>query len=177
MSLAHTLLGLLEDHPRHGYELKHLYDERFGGSQEVKFGQVYTTLARMRRDGLVDISAVESGAGPERKLYLVTPSGVADLERWLGEPEPPETYGRKILFSKVVLALMSGRPAHEILDTQRAAHLIRMRELTERKRRGDLADALACDFELFHLEADIKWIELAGARVERIAAELDEETS
>jgi len=176
MSLAHTLLGLLEDHPRHGYELKHLYDERFGGSQEVKFGQIYTTLARMRRDGLVDISAVESGAGPERKLYLVTPSGVADLERWLGEPEPPETYGRKVLFSKVVLALMSGRPADEILDTQRAAHLIRMRELTERKRQGDLADALACDFELFHLEADIKWIELAGARVERIAAELDEET-
>ena len=175
MSLAHTLLGLLEDHPRHGYELKHLYDERFGGSQEVKFGQIYTTLARMRRDGLVDISAVESGAGPERKLYLVTPSGVADLARWLGEPEPPETYGRKVLFSMVVLALMSGRPADEILDTQRAAHLSRMRELTERKRQGDLADALACDFELFHLEADIKWIELAGARVERIAAELDEE--
>ena len=75
MSLAHTLLGLLEDHPRHGYELKHLYDERFGGSQEVKFGQIYTTLARLRRDGLVDIAAVESGAGPERKLYLVTPDG------------------------------------------------------------------------------------------------------
>ena len=73
-----------------------------------------------------------------------------------------------VLFSKVVLALMSGRPAHEILDTQRAAHLVRMRELTERKRTGDLADALACDFELFHLDADIKWIELAGARVERV---------
>ncbi len=177
MSLAHALLGLLEDHPRHGYELKHLYDERFGGSYEVKFGQIYTTLARMRRDGLVDIAAVESGAGPERKLYLVTPTGVADLERWLSEAEPPETYGRKVLFSKVVLALMSGRPAHEILDAQRAAHLVRMRELTERKRDGDLADALACDFELFHLEADIKWIELAGARVERIAAELGKETS
>jgi len=176
MSLPHTLLGLLEDHPRHGYELKHLYDDRFGGSQEVKFGQIYTTLARLRRDGLVDIAAVESGAGPERKLYLVTPAGVADLERWLAEPEPPETYGRKALFSKVVLALMSGRPADEILDTQRSAHLVRMRELTERKRTGDLADALACDFELFHLEADIKWIELAGARVERVAAELGEET-
>jgi DNA-binding PadR family transcriptional regulator len=176
MSLARTLIGLLEDRPRYGYELKHLYDDRFGGSQEVKFGQVYTTLARLRRDGLVDIAAVESGAGPERKLHVVTPAGVADLERWLGEPEPPETYGRKVLFSKVVLALMSGRPADEILDTQRAAHLVRMRELTERKRQGDLADALACDFELFHLEADIKWIELAGARVDRIAAELDEET-
>ena len=83
MSLARTLLGLLEDHPRYGYELKHLYDGRFGGSHEVKFGQIYTTLARLRRDGLVDIAAVESGAGPERKLYLVTPDGVADLERWL----------------------------------------------------------------------------------------------
>jgi DNA-binding PadR family transcriptional regulator len=116
MSLARTLIGLLEDRPRYGYELKHLYDDRFGGSQEVKFGQVYTTLARLRRDGLVDIAAVESGAGPERKLHVVTPAGVADLERWLGEPEPPETYGRKVLFSKVVLALMSGRPADEIRD-------------------------------------------------------------
>jgi DNA-binding PadR family transcriptional regulator len=176
MSLGHTLLGLLEDRPRHGYELKHLYDDRFGGSQQVRFGQIYTTLARLRRDGFVDISAVESGAGPERKLYLVTPSGVADLERWLAEPEAPETFGRKVLFSKVVLALMSGRPAHQILDAQRATHLVRMRELTERKRRGDLADALSCDFELFHLDADLRWIELAGARVEQIGAELREGT-
>jgi hypothetical protein len=67
---------------------------------------------------------------------------------------------------------MSGRSAVEVLDAQRATHLVRMRELTERKRVGDLTDALACDFELFHLEADLRWIELAGKRVERLGQEL-----
>lgn len=172
VSIGHGLLGLLEKRPRHGYELKRLYDERFGASQPVKFGQVYTTLARLRRDQMVDIAGVETGGGPERKLYVITPAGVADLEKWLLEPEAPALHGRNPLFTKVILALMSGRPAHEVLDSQRAAHLRRMRELTERKRTGDLADALACDFELFHLEADVRWIELAGKRVERLRAEL-----
>lgn len=167
MSLSYALLGLLEERPRHGYELKHLYDERFGPGRAVKFGQIYATLARLQRDGWVDIAAVESGAGPDRKLYLVTSEGVADLERWLREPQTPEPPGRKALFTKVVLALMSGRSAAEVLDIQRAAHLVRMRELTERKRTSDLTDMLALDFELFHLEADLRWIETAGARVER----------
>ncbi len=59
-----------------------------------------------------------------------------------------------------------------MLDAQRTMHLVRMRELTERKRAGDLTDALACDFELFHLEADLRWIELAGGRVDRLRHEL-----
>jgi DNA-binding PadR family transcriptional regulator len=174
MSLGHALLGLLEKNPRHGYELKRLYDDRFGASQPVKFGQIYATLARLRRDGMVDIAAVEAGGGPERKLYLVTPDGVADLERWLQEPQAPEGFGRKVLYSKVVLALMSGRSAAEILDAQRAVHLVRMRELTDRKRAGDLVDALASDFELFHLEADLRWIGLAGDRVESLRGLLSE---
>jgi DNA-binding PadR family transcriptional regulator len=174
MSLGHALLGLLEKNPRHGYELKRLYDDRFGASQPVKFGQIYATLARLRRDGMVDIAAVEAGGGPDRKLYLVTPDGVADLERWLQEPQAPETFGRKELFTKVVLALMTGRSAAEILDAQRAVHLTRMRELTERKRAGDMADAFASDYEIFHLEADLRWIELAGDRVESLRASLTE---
>jgi len=172
MSLGYALLGLLEDRPRHGYDLKRLYDGRFGGSQPVKFGQVYSTLARLRRDGLIDMAAVESGEGPDRKLYVITSQGVMDLERWLAEPEPPPGFGRKALFTKVVLSLMSGRSTVEVLDAQRAMHLVRMRELTERKRAGDLTDALACDFELFHLEADLRWIELAGGRVDRLRHEL-----
>ncbi len=172
MSLGHAFLGLLEDRPRHGYELKHLYDGRFGPSQPIKFGQVYATLSRLRRDGLVDIDSVEAGGGPDRKVYVITPAGVTDLERWLREPEPPSGFGRKALFTKVVLALMSGRSAAEVLDAQRATHLARMRELTERKRASDLTEAMACDFELFHLEADLRWIELAGRRVERLRREL-----
>jgi len=172
MALSHVLLGLLEGRQRYGYELKQLYDERFGASQPVKFGQVYATLARLRRDGLVDIAAVESGDGPDRKVYVITPEGVADLERWIVEPQQPAAFGRTALFSKVAVALLSGRPAAEVLDIQRAAHLVRMRELTDRKRVGDAMDALVCDYELFHLEADLRWIELAGARVDHLRTEI-----
>lgn len=176
MSVGYVFLGLLEDRPRYGYDLKREYDERFARSRPLKFGQVYATLARLLRDRLVDIEAVEPGAGPERKLYAITPRGVIDLERWLTEPEPPEPHLQSVLFTKVVLALLSGRSAADVLDTQRGAHLARMRELTETKRSGDLADALVADYALFHLEADLRWIEMAGARLDRLRDRLGKET-
>jgi DNA-binding PadR family transcriptional regulator len=166
MSFGHTLLGLLEDGPQHGYELKHRYDEHFPGARPLPFGQVYATLARLHRDGMVDIAAVESGAGPDRKLYVITPAGVTDLERWIDEPTPAG-FVRNELFSRVVVALISGRSPAAVLDNQRASHLARMRSVTERRRTADLIDAMACDFELFHLEADVKWIEHAGRRLEK----------
>lgn len=76
MTLTHAFLGLLEDGPRHGYELKHRYDQELYLSRPIPFGQVYATLARLARDGLVDVSGVESGSGPDRKLYVITPAGV-----------------------------------------------------------------------------------------------------
>ena len=172
MSVGYALLGLLESRPRYGYELKREYDERFAQARPLKFGQVYATLARLLRDGRIGIEAVEAGAGPERKLYAITPTGVADLERWLAEPEPPEPHLQSVLFSKVVLSLLSGRSAAEVLDTQRAAHLVAMRDLTRRKQAGDLVDALVADYGLFHLEADLRWIELAGARLEKLDKEI-----
>jgi DNA-binding PadR family transcriptional regulator len=172
MAVGYVLLGLLEDRPRHGYDLKREYDERFARARPLKFGQVYATLARLLRDGRVSIEAVESGEGPERKLYAITETGVTDLERWLGEPEPPEPHLQSVLFTKIVLALLSGRSGAEVLDTQRAAHLARMRELTRAKASGDLADALVADYALFHLEADLRWIELAAARLDRLGKEI-----
>ena len=74
-----------------------------------------------------------------------------------------------MLFSKVVLALMLGRPADRYLDTQRAAHLQRMRELTEIKRSGGLMDGLLADHGLFHLDADLRWIDVTSARLEALA--------
>ena len=167
VSFGHALLGLLESGPRHGYELKHRFDEHFPAPRPLPFGQIYATLARLRRDGLVDVAAVESGAGPDRKLYVITSAGVADLERWLDEPSSPTVPVRSDLFVKVVVALVSGRDPAAVLDTQRTAHLVRMRELTERRRTADLVGAMACDHELFHLEADVRWIEHAGERLAR----------
>ncbi len=168
MSFGHAVLGLLEERPQHGYELKHRYDEHFPGTRPFPFGQVYATLARLHRDGLVDIAAVEAGAGPDRKLYVITPAGVSELQHWIDEPTPAG-FVRSELFSRVVVALISGRSPAAVLDEQRAAHLVRMREVTERRRNADLVGAMACDFELFHLEADVKWIEHAARRLEKQA--------
>src|SRR5438034_1378037 len=78
MSLvAHGLLGLLEDRPKHGYELRRSFDERLAGSRPLRSGQVYSTLGRLERDGRVDEVGGEQGPGPERRLYAITKSGSA----------------------------------------------------------------------------------------------------
>ena len=136
MTVPLTLLGLLEREPSHGYDLKRDYDAYFGRGKPLPFGQVYATLGRLARDGKVVAADAEPGAGPDRKRYVITDQGVTEVEAWLAEPVAPEPHLQTVLFVKVVLALMSGRSAEEYLDTQRAAHLQRMRELTELKRTG-----------------------------------------
>ena len=169
MSISHALLGLLENGPRHGYELKHTYDEKFGQDKPLHYGQVYATLSRLLRDGLVEVSGVLPGDGPDRKSYTITAAGVTDVDAWLHTPEKPELYLQNTMYTKVVLALLSGRGAAELLDSQRAAHLRVMRELTGRKASGDLTDILICDHALFHLEADLRWLELTTARLDALA--------
>jgi hypothetical protein len=94
---------------------------------------------------------------------------VADVEKWLAQPERPEPYLQSVLYTKVVLALLTGRAAADLLDTQRHEHLRLMRDLTRRKTGGDLADQLVCDHALFHLEADLRWLELTAARLGQLA--------
>jgi DNA-binding PadR family transcriptional regulator len=172
MSIGHTLLGLLETGPRHGYDLKRAYDERFGQDRQLPYGQVYSTLSRLLRNGLVEVTGVEAGDGPDRKRYAITDAGVTDVVGWLATAEKPDPYLHNTLYAKVVLALLSGRSASEVLDVQRAEHLRAMRELTRRKADGDLADALICDHALFHLEADLRWLELTAARLDALAGEV-----
>lgn len=165
MSVPLTLLGLLEREPSHGYELKRDYDAYFGRGRPLPFGQVYATLGRLARDGKVAAADSEPGAGPDRKRYAITELGVRDVEAWLAEPVEAEPHLQTVLFAKVVLSLMLGRPAERYLDSQRAAHLQRMRELTDVKRTGSLVDALLADHGLFHLEADLRWIDVTTARL------------
>jgi DNA-binding PadR family transcriptional regulator len=172
VSVPDTLLGLLEQEPSHGYELKRAYDDRFGSDRPLPFGQVYATLGRLERDGQVEVAGVEPGGGPERKRYAITSDGVRRLETWLSQPEPPEPHLQSVMFAKVVLALVSGRSAGGYLDAQRAAHLARMRDLTEQRRHANLAERLVADYALFHLEADLRWIDLAAARIDQLAKEI-----
>jgi DNA-binding PadR family transcriptional regulator len=169
MSVPLTLLGLLEREPSHGYDLKRDYDTYFGRGKPLPFGQVYATLSRLARDGKVMIGEVEPGGGPERKRYVITERGATEVEAWLTEPVEAEPHLQTVLFAKVVLALMLGRPAEEYLDTQRGAHLQRMRELAELKRSGNLVDALLADHGLYHLEADLRWIDTTAARLDALA--------
>lgn len=171
MSVGHTLLGLLQSGPRHGYDLKRAYDERFGHDHPLHYGQVYSTLARLLKNGLVEVES-EPGDGPERKRYAVTSAGVTDVSSWLAQPEKPEPYLQSALYTKVVLALLTGHDAADLLDAQRTEHLRLMRELTRRKGDGDLADQLICDHALFHLEADLRWLELTAARLDQLAADV-----
>ena len=169
MSVPFALLGLLEREPSHGYDLKRDYDAFFGRGKPLPFGQVYATLSRLARDGKVTPGELEPGAGPERKRYVITDMGKADIEEWLDEPVEPEPHLQTVLFVKVVLALMLGRSAERYLETQRRAHQQRMRELTALKRSGSTVDALLADHGLFHLEADLRWIELTTARLDVLA--------
>jgi DNA-binding PadR family transcriptional regulator len=168
MSVPLTLLGLLEREPSHGYDLKRDYDLYFGRSRPLPFGQVYGTLARLARDGKVITAGAEPGEGPDRKRYVITELGATEVDSWLAEAVPAEPHLQTVLFAKVVLSLMLDRPAEAYLDTQRRAHLQRMRELTEIKRSGELVDGLLADHGLFHLEADLRWIDTTSARLEQL---------
>jgi DNA-binding PadR family transcriptional regulator len=172
MNVPLALLGLLDREPSHGYDLKRDYDAYFGRGKPLPFGQVYATLARLARDGKVVVGEVEPGAGPDRKRYVITEAGKSEVERWLTEPIEPEPHLQTALFAKVVLALMLGRSAEDYLDTQRSAHLQRMRALTELKRTGSFVDALLADHALFHLEADLRWIDTTAARLDALTAHL-----
>lgn len=172
MSVPLTLLGLLEREPSHGYDLKRDYDTYFGRTKPLPFGQVYATLARLSRDGKVVPGEIEAGDGPDRKRYSITPEGKQEFETWLAEPIEPEPHLQTVLFAKVVLALMLGRSAVKYLDVQRAAHLQRMRQLTEQKRNDNLVGVLLADHGLFHLEADLRWIDMTAARLPLLAQEV-----
>ena len=172
MNVSYALLGLLEPAPSHGYELKRAYDGHFGSDRPLAFGQVYATLGRLERDGQVTIDGTQAGGGPERKRYAITAPGRAAVDTWLRTPEPPEPHLQTVLFAKVVLALLSGRSAEVFLDAQRAEHLARMRDLTSRRRDGALGDKLLADYGLFHLEADLRWIDLTTSRLSDLAKEV-----
>lgn len=173
MSVSYALLGLLEQEPNHGYELKRQYDQYFGRDKPLPYGQVYSTLSRLARDGRVLAEGHAPGEGPERKLYAITGEGEVALAAWLAKPEAPEPHLQTVLAVKVILALLLERPAPAYLDAQRHAHLKRMRELTTLRREAPLVDALLADHAIFHLEADLRWIELTSARLDQLAKELN----
>jgi hypothetical protein len=172
MSIGLTLLGLLERGPWHGYDLKRAYDERFGQDRPLHYGQVYSTLARLLKNGLVEADGTRRRRAGAQAVRDHRPPGVTDVER-TGSPRPrspSSTCRTRSTRRSSSPCCPAGAP--EVLDIQRAAHLRTMRELTRRKNDGDLADQLICDHALFHLEADLRWLELTAARLDQLAKEV-----
>src|SRR5581483_3933288 len=172
MGVPQALLGLIEPEPSHGYQLKREYDALFGRDRPLPFGQMYSTLGRLQRAGVVLVDGPLPGDGPDRKCYTITESGVTHLEHWLTEPEPPQPHLQPTLYAKVVIALLSDRPAETYLDRQRAAHLARMQELNRMRRAGPFSRTLLADYGLFHLEADLRWIDVTVARLDQLGKEI-----
>jgi DNA-binding PadR family transcriptional regulator len=171
MSLGGMVLGLLEQASGHGYDLKTRHDQHFG-TRRLALPQVYATLSRLERDGAVAVAGVERSGGPDRTVYSVTPSGVRKLESWLVEPESSAAYLQSTVFTKVVLALLSGRDPRAVVDVQRTAQREQMRQLTADKNGASLERTLALDLALFHLEADLRWLDHTEARLDALTEEI-----
>jgi DNA-binding PadR family transcriptional regulator len=169
MSVKYALLALLERGPRHGYGLKHEFEARLGQAWPLNVGQVYTTLARLERDGLV-APEPEAGDDGERRAFRITGPGRAALADWLATPVPRDALARDELLVKVLAALEEGPAATVgVLQAQRTATLERLQRLTRAKaeaaRRDELARLLAVDLLIAHAEADAAWLDRCQARV------------
>jgi DNA-binding PadR family transcriptional regulator len=166
MPLGEVLLGVLVDGPAHGYDLKRAHDERFPASRTLAYGQVYATLARIERADLVEILETRQGNGPERTVYSLTDAGAVRLRSWLEATEEPGAYAADELVRKTVVALHAGHDASDFLARQREVHLSAMRRLTLELREAESPAAqIAIDHALAHLDAELRWLEDARARV------------
>ncbi len=172
MDNALTLLGLASVAPSYGYDLKHTYDRYFGINKPLAFGQVYATLGRMIRDGFLVELGTESGGGPDRRRYQTTEAGHARIRDWMMTPDVPSGALQSNLFAKVVVALLTDADAGRLIDLQRARHMQQMRELTKAKQQADLMHVLLYDHALFHIEADLRWMDMTSARLDAMKADL-----
>ncbi|MDQ3449912.1 MAG: PadR family transcriptional regulator [Actinomycetota bacterium] len=176
MSAGHALLGLLAEGERHGYDLRRQYQRRFPAAKPLAAAQIYATLDRLLRDGLVVAAATERVGGPDRTIFTVTAQGRAELQRWLSQVEVPSEYVANLLSMKVILALLvaDDGAAADFLRRQREAHLARMREHTRVKSDpgADLLRVVAADYALNHLDADLRWIDTTLQRVTQLAKEI-----
>ncbi len=174
MSFRHAVLGLLAQRPRHGYELRAAFEAVAGGEEnwDVKPAQIYTTLTRMEKSGLVVEQGVEQDGGPEKRIYALTPTGYAALREWFTEGTEPE-HQRDEFFIKLMLGLVSGAAEPDELIHIQRTHLYRELHEITRQRTGldpgkELAQRLFLDKVAMHLEADLRWLDMTEARLDEI---------
>ncbi len=172
MSVRYALLALLSEGPKYGLQLRQEFEARTGEVWPLNVGQVYTTLQRLERDGLVE--SEDANTDGSQKGFRITADGQTDLDRWLRTPpdlsEPP----RDELVVKVLIAVgLRGVDVHEVIQAHRRYLVELMQQWTRLKESeadSDLAFALAVDAELFRLDSVVRWLDSADGRLKRAAA-------
>jgi DNA-binding PadR family transcriptional regulator len=168
MSIRHALLALLSEGPKYGLQLRDDFESRTGEVWPLNVGQVYTTLGRLERDGLVASDGADDGP---QKGYSITGDGLLELTAWLKTPPAVTQPPRDELLIKVLVAMQVERvDVQEVIQVHRR-HLIEvMHQYTAVKadaEEDDIALALVVDAELFRLEAAVRWLDAADARLTR----------
>jgi DNA-binding PadR family transcriptional regulator len=167
MSIKYALLSLLDHQPHHGYQLKSAVEGWLGQRWPLNIGQVYTTLARLERDGLVALGQVDAQG---RQTYQITPAGRAALADWFATPVPRDGLVRDELLVKLVAAVAAGDgTAFTVIRGQRTATLQLLQQHTRHKaqaeRQGDLPRLVVADLLIAQAEAEVAWLELCEARL------------
>lgn len=156
------LLALLAKEPAHGYELKQALEQIFGSAYpSPNIGQIYVTLGRLEKDGLVRAVDVEQSNRPNKKVYYLTAAGREILDTWVDEPT--EVRVRDEFFMKLVLAPMTGiADRMAMINRQRRHYLGLMRDLNELAQQTDPGNRVALllvEGAMLHLQADLDWLE------------------
>jgi DNA-binding PadR family transcriptional regulator len=172
VSVRHALLALLSEGPKYGLQLREEFEARTGEVWPLNVGQVYTTLQRLERDGLVE-SDDTAPDGPQ-KSFRITAEGQRELASWLRTPPDLAAPPRDDLVMKVLVAMrVPGTNVHDVVQIHRRYLVELMQQWTrikEAEAESDLSLALAVDAELFRLDAVIRWLDAADARIKRAAA-------
>ena len=168
MSIRYGLLALLEQDPRYGYQLRAEFERATGSTWPLNVGQVYTTLSRLERDGLVQAQG-EDGEG--RTRYAITAEGRGELRSWFDRPVEPTERPRDELAIKLALAVtLPDVDVTRIVQTQRTAILRRLQELTRLKAEqqgqvggsggaADLSWSLVLESLRFNADAELRWLD------------------
>jgi DNA-binding PadR family transcriptional regulator len=167
MSVPHAVLALLREGPKFGLRLQNEFESRTGQVWPLNVGQVYTTLQRLERDGLVETD--DAANERARKRYRITAAGDRALDDWLRTPPDLVPPPRDELVIKVLVALqVPGIDVHELLQVHRRHVIETMQRYTQVKAAADEDDtalALVADAELFRLEAIVRWLDAADVRL------------
>ena len=170
MSIKHGLLALLRAEAKYGYQLRAEFEAATGSTWPLNIGQVYTTLTRLERDGLVE-AATGGDSGDGRSMYEITDAGRAELVSWFETPVTREARPRDELAIKLALALaVPGVDVAAVVQRQRMATMQSLQELTRLKRvsaDGGISWLLVIESMIFAAEAEIRWLDHCEAMLSR----------